>query len=205
MKSDDNNVNMDPVPARKASYHHGDLRSAAIREGLQLLEERGVDEISLREIARRAGVSATALYRHFPDKDALLAALAEEGLAVLGGEQQAAAEAAGGGVAGFNATGRAYVRFALAHPALFRLIFAKGVKRAAPDWCEKDDDAMRLLLKNASELIAPEHGEAAAKLFALRAWALVHGLSVLALDGQISDDLAMIDAAIDAPALFPNR
>ncbi|HKR88674.1 MAG TPA: TetR/AcrR family transcriptional regulator [Phenylobacterium sp.] len=199
MEPDDNNVNLGSAPARKAAYHHGDLRAAAIRTGLQLLEERGADEVSLREIARRAGVSATALYRHFPDKDALLAALADEGLALLGAEQRAAGDAAGGGIDGFNATGRAYVRFALAHPALFRLIFSKGTKPSAPEWSDKNDEAMRLLMKNASELAPPEAGEAAAKVFALRAWALVHGLSVLLLDGQISEDLEVIDAVIDAP------
>ena len=200
MEPNDNTVNMKDS-ARKTPYHHGDLRAAAMAAGLRLLEQRGADEISLREIARAVGVSATALYRHFPDKDALLAALAAEGLARLGAEQRAAAEAAGGGAKGFDATGRAYVRFALANPALFRLIFAKGVKRSAPDWTAHDDDAMRLLLENASKLAPPERGEAAAKLFALRAWALVHGLSVLALEGQISADLEMIDAAIDSTDL----
>jgi AcrR family transcriptional regulator len=195
MAIDDNTVNMS---SGKSGYHHGDLRSAAIRAGLQLLEDKGAEELSLREIARQVGVSATALYRHFPDKDALLAALANEGLARLGADQRAAAEAAGGDRAGFNATGGAYVRFALAHPALFRLIFAKGAKPGAPNWSEHNDEAMRLLMENASRLVPPDRGEAAARLFALRAWALVHGLSVLILDGLIDKDLALVDAAISA-------
>ena len=76
MASNDNSVNI-------KSYHHGDLRSAAVAEGLRLLQEREADSLSLREIARNVGVSATALYRHFPDRASLLAALANAGYAKL--------------------------------------------------------------------------------------------------------------------------
>jgi AcrR family transcriptional regulator len=202
MTDNGNTVN---IPSRKVAYHHGDTRSAAIRAGLQLLEAQGADELSLREIARQVGVSATALYRHFPDKAALLAALADEGLARLAADQRAAADAAGGGPEGFSATGRAYVRFALANPALFRLIFAKGAKPGAPDWTEHNDAAMRLLMENAAKLVPPGLGEAAARLFALRAWALVHGLSVLILDGQIEEDLDVVDAAINTTEFVSGR
>ena len=104
-------------------YHHGDLRTALLGEGLRLVEEGGADALSLREVARAAGVSATAVYRHFPDKRALMTALAQEGVRRLGEAQREAAAAAGSGAAAFTATGRAYVRFALANPGLFRLTF----------------------------------------------------------------------------------
>jgi len=185
----------------RKSYHHGDLRMAAIEAGLALLKDREADDLGLREVARAVGVSATALYRHFPDKAALLAALAAAGLEQLGAAQLAAAEAAGGGKAGFAATGRAYVRFALANPGLFRLIFANAPTVPATDWNEKPDSAMQLLRDNAVRLVAQDHGEAAARTFALRAWALVHGLAVLMLDGQVSIDESMIDAVIDVPAV----
>jgi len=185
----------------RKSYHHGDLRMAAIEAGLKLLEEREADDLGLREVARAVGVSATALYRHFPDKAALLAELAEAGLEQLGAAQRAAAEAAGGGKAGFAATGRAYVRFALANPGLFRLIFAHAPHPDSDQWNEAGDPAMRLLQDHAVRLVAHDHGEAAAKVFALRAWALVHGLAVLMLDGQVDVDEAMIDAVIDVPAV----
>src|SRR5215217_2092580 len=94
-------------------YHHGDLRAALIAEGLRLVESAGADAISLREVARGAGVSATSVYRHFPDKRALMMALAQAGVTRLGEAQRAAAEAAGSGTAAFSATGLAYVRFAL--------------------------------------------------------------------------------------------
>jgi AcrR family transcriptional regulator len=111
---------------KKSAYHHGDLRAALIQEGLRLLEERRGDDVGLREVARAAGVSATAVYRHFPDKAALLRALSSEGLARLAEAQRRAFSGAGGGKAGFLATGRAYVAFALANPALFRLAFSSA-------------------------------------------------------------------------------
>lgn len=177
------------------TYHHGDLRSALLAAGLQALEDGG--ELSLRALARTAGVSASAVYRHFPDKDALLAALAREGLAMLAAAQRAASDRAGGGAVGFNATGGAYVRFALDHPALFRLIFAHPPKRAAG---EEADEAMSLLHANAKAL-APAGTEP--KLFALRAWALAHGMAMLMLDGQVPRDDDLVDMAIDAHAFGP--
>ena len=176
-------------------YHHGDLRAAAIAAGLDLLGEREADDLGLREVARAVGVSATALYRHFPDKAALLRALAEAGLAQLAESQRQAAAAAGGGAAGFGATGRAYVRFALDHPALFRLIFSAAPGGGDPfdRPAEEADEAFRMLRDNAARLAPPGAGPEAAHRIALHAWALVHGLATLILDGQIPRDDALID------------
>ncbi len=135
------------------------------------------------------GVSATAVYRHFPDKGALLQAMAQEGLARLG-----AAQAAAGRGGGFNSVGRAYVRFALDNPALFRLIFANSPDHSPLDWGSDDPETMPLLREAAVRDVATRDGEAAARLFALRAWALVHGLAVLLLDRQVRADDATIDA-----------
>jgi len=176
-------------------YHHGDLRAALIEAGLALLAERSADDIGLREAARAVGVSATAVYRHFPDKGAFLAALAAEGLRQLGAAQRVATEAAGGGDRGFKAAGAAYVRFAAANPALFRLAFSAS--GAGPSWAPGDwraeNEAGRLLRENAERLSADE---AAARLVALRAWGLVHGLALLILDGQIVLEDAEIDAVV---------
>jgi AcrR family transcriptional regulator len=175
------------------------LRAAAIEAGLKLLEDRTADDLGLREVARAVGVSATALYRHFPDKAALLRALAAEGLDRLAAAQRQAAEAAGGGLAGFGATGRAYVRFARDNPALFRLIFsappaAKDPFAAAP---ETAPEAFRMLRDNAALLAPPGAGPEAARLIALQAWAKVHGLATLILDGQIEADDALIAALVE--------
>ena len=179
------------------AYHHGDLHSALIEAGLALLAAREADDLSLRAVAREVGVSATAVYRHFPDKQALMAALAERGVAMLGAQQRAASAAAGGGIAGFGATGAAYVRFALANPALFRLVFAHP---APPDRHipGSEDDAMTLLRSNAAALAPPGVDP---NVFALQAWSLAHGLALLILDGQVPADDALIDAVVDARAL----
>lgn len=177
------------------SYHHGDLRSALIEAGLAHLESGGEADISLRQLARETGVSATAVYRHFPDKRALLGALADEGYARLGAAQQVVADEAGGGSKGFAAAGRAYVRFALDNPALFRLTFTHAAAEHSMRFGE--DNASRLLMSFASEL-----GGEAAKRLALQAWSLVHGLAMLMLDGRVPPDPAVIDAVIDDAALF---
>ena len=89
MAGKDNSVNIKGGAAAKAArgYHHGDLRAAVIAAGLERLAEGDGAELGLRALARDVGVSATALYRHFPDKEALLDALADEGLRRLGALQ----------------------------------------------------------------------------------------------------------------------
>jgi AcrR family transcriptional regulator len=172
----------------KKSYHHGDLRAALIEAGLGLLAEREADTLGLREVARAVGVSATAVYRHFPDKGALLGAMAREGLERLYAAQDRA------GKRGFGAVGRAYITFALENPALFRLIFANSPQHSPLDWNSDDPDTMPLLRMPKVRDIAEKQGETAARLFALQSWALVHGLAVLLLDRQVTADAATIDA-----------
>jgi AcrR family transcriptional regulator len=189
MSINDNSVNIKPKRDTKAPYHHGDLRAALIEAGLELLRQRDADDIGLREVARHVGVSATAIYRHFPDKDALLGALAHEGMEKLAAIQQAAGAKAGGGPDGFRATGAAYVKFAVENPALFRLVFS-----CAPSIDLLDSElgrvgsAMRALRENIAELMPPELPVYERKVAALRAWSIVHGLSLLVLDGQIEYD-----------------
>lgn len=191
MTTNDNSVNM-----AKRGYHHGDLRAALVAEGLRLLADRDAGSLSLREVARGVGVSATSVYRHFPDKDALLAALAQEGLARLALAQRAAADAAGGGKPGFTATGRAYVRFALANPALFRLIFASP-HLAGPDGAKlAEPDAMTFLRQNAADAAGGRPEDPQTAIHAIHAWSLVHGLAMLMLDRQVPADAALIDQVI---------
>lgn len=185
------------VSTSPASYHHGDLRTALLEAGLAALEGPDGREPSLRELARAVGVSATAVYRHFPDKQALTSALAWEGFRQLGEVQQAAFDTAGGGGAGFSETGRAYVRFALAHPALFRLMFTQGAPVERPG---ETDAAAALLMANTR---AQSGSPAQAERLALQAWAIAHGVAMLMLDGRIPADPALIDRLIDRTSLFP--
>lgn len=174
------------------AYHHGDLRSALIEAGLKALETADPNELSLRQLAREVGVSATAVYRHFPDKRALLGALADAGVAMLFEEQKAALDAAGGGSKGFTATGHAYVRFAIAHPGLFRLIFTHAELVGGPEL--GDNPAGRLLRANSEALGGGD--PAAAHAIRVHAWAVAHGLAMLILDGHLPPDEALIEAAM---------
>jgi AcrR family transcriptional regulator len=178
------------------SYHHGDLRAALVEAGLKALETQDIEEISLRQLAREAGVSPTAVYRHFPDKDALLSALGEAGIAQMSAWQREAAAASSGGDA-FTATGRAYVRWALANPALFRLAF--GRCREVGQSVFGDNDAARMLRAHAQGIAGDEAG---AQRLMLQAWSLVHGLTMLILDGQLPREDALIDRVIDTKTIF---
>lgn len=177
------------------SYHHGDLRAALLDAGLTALESTRIEDLSLRQIARDVGVSATAVYRHFPDKRALLTAMAAAGIERLADQQRRAADAAPHD--GFGATGRAYVRFALANPALFRLIFAY----TCPDGETVFGNSMaaQMLQHYARESTASEDE---ARRLVVQAWAVVHGLAMLMLDGQLPPDEALIDRVIDPGKLF---
>lgn len=192
MIDDDNSVN---IENEKSRYHHGDLRTALIAEGLRLLTIEDVEQLSLRQIARNVGVSPTAVYRHFPDKQALLAALAMEGGSQLAQRQKDAQAAAGGGRAGFDETGRVYVRFALENPALFRLMTAHS--RAGNDACpEEQRGGLGLLRRNIAALAAPGTSEEIKRADFVRSWAIVHGLALLMLDGQVPQDEALIDLVV---------
>src|SRR3990167_5289972 len=135
MKSDPTSQSAvsDAKPALKTTYHHGNLREALVAAGLELLESTSADSLSLREIARQAGVSANAVYRHFADKDALLMALATEGFRRLGAAQLVARAESKDAVEVMLNAGRAYIHFARDNPALFRLMFGRFAKTHRTD------------------------------------------------------------------------
>ena len=198
MKGLPSGLPVDPSTAAPARpYHHGDLPNALVEAGLQLLESRPQGELTLREVARAVGVSATAVYRHFADVQALRTALAMAGLDRLAQAQRQATTQAGGGAAGFLASGLAYVRFAVGQPLLFRLVFS----------CARPDDlldtstdrvsaALRDLRQDIDALLPATSSAAQRKATALHAWALVHGLAQLVLDKQIPADWALVEQVL---------
>lgn len=169
---------------RGSAYHHGNLRETLIEQGIALLAERADGDISLRQLARRVGVTANATYRHFANKNALLAALAAEGFRRLQEGQGEAVRGADPGQ-GLREAGLAYLRFAWRHPALFRLMFGPTLNRQGDEELTRVTAASFRALRSA---VAAAHGldeEAAGVEGAtLRTWGLVHGLSHLMLDGQ---------------------
>lgn len=163
-----------------ASYHHGDLKRALVEAALVLLAQEGAGALGLREVARAVGVSASAPYRHFRNREALLAAVAREGFLQF----NAALQAAAAGVPESEhlaAMTRAYVRFALAHPALFRLMFSPDVPLDADPELRQAADAAFASLAQLAARVAPQEP----RIMALATWSLVHGLSHLLLDDQI--------------------
>ncbi|WP_417613716.1 TetR/AcrR family transcriptional regulator [Parasphingorhabdus sp.] len=176
-----------------APYHHGDLRAAALEMGMERLAKQEQPDLGLRALARDLGVSATALYRHFPNKDALLDALALEGLDRLGRHQADAAAKAGGGPDGFAEIGVTYVTWAVENPALLRLIYSRvGQVDLASDDPTAMGEAFHQLRSGIAAMMPDEMSREQRAAAALHAWSLVHGLAMLILDGQVEYDPAMV-------------
>jgi AcrR family transcriptional regulator len=192
-----------PAAARERPYHHGNLRRALLDEALATIAAEGVDGLTLREIGARVGVSRTALYRHFADKRALLAAVATEGFRTLREQLVTAAGQGGGGLAGFEAMGRAYVGFAVANPAHYRVMFGGFVDAKACD-AELAAEAAGAFQALVDALVALQRGAGVRAEDPVRmarfVWAVVHGVSMLGIDGQLpgrSDVEALMGYAIE--------
>ena len=171
-------------------YHHGNLRRGLLDEALATIRADGIDGLTLREIGARLGVSRTALYRHFADKRALLAAVATEGFRMLRQQLIAAWEDGGHGRAAFEAMGVAYVRFAAANPAHYRVMFGGFVDPNAcdPELAAEAAGAFRALV----DALAALQRDAAVRgddtmLMARYVWAVVHGVAMLGIDGQLRE------------------
>lgn len=180
----------DPPSPTVHPYHHGNLPAALIDASLDVLREEGLEALTVRGVARRVGVSHTAAYRHFTDKTALLAAIAEQGFARLQHEMAAArAATAAGPELQFVACGVAYVRFALANAAHFRVMFGgwNQDRSAYPHLRAAAEAAFAVLLG----LVRAGQADGALRrddpqVVALAAWASVHGLATLLLEQQLT-------------------
>jgi AcrR family transcriptional regulator len=159
------------------------LRTALVGAALDLLAEDGANAVSLRAVARRAGVSAMAPYRHYPDKEALLAAVAVQGFTGLHDALRAADDAAPAGQA-LVEQAVAYVGYAIENPALFRLMFGPSRLCTHPELTAAGDAAYAVL---AARVAAEAPANADRDASALGCWSLVHGLASLFLDGRITD------------------
>lgn len=164
------------------AYHHGDLRNALIDAAVAILEE-GADPaaLSLREAARRAGVSAMAPYRHFAGRDALLAAVAAVGFARLAAALTEADRDPDAQEALIR-QGVAYVHFAATNAPLFRLMFGRTLAARHADLLTKGRTAYDVLRDRVAGLAPPGDAET----WAMACWASAHGLAMLYVDGQLS-------------------
>lgn len=166
------------------TYHHGALRAAVLAAAAKIMEKEGLAGLSVREAARRAGVSHNAPYRHFPDRDALLAALAIEGFRELG----KALEGRSG-----RELGQAYVHYALQHPQRFRLMFGGQLALARHGELRAQAEATYERLAKALAGLGAEASFAAAA-----AWSLVHGLAQLILDGHFENNDEFVKKVLGA-------
>jgi AcrR family transcriptional regulator len=171
-------------------YHHGNLRRALLDEALATIRTEGVERLTLREIGSRVGVSRTALYRHFADKRALLAAVATEGFRALRLQTAAAWEDGGRGRAAFEAMGVAYVRFAVTNPSHYRVMFGGFLdpKACDPELATEAEGSFRVLVDALAALQrdAILRGDDTVTM-ARFIWAMVHGVAMLGIDGQLPE------------------
>ncbi|WP_327579316.1 MULTISPECIES: TetR/AcrR family transcriptional regulator [unclassified Streptomyces] len=163
-----------------STYHHGDLRAACLRAARELLEADGSSGLSLRAVARRAGVSPTAPYRHFADRDALASAVAAEGYQELAG-YLTKAHPAPSTPDELAAVAVAYVQFALEHPALFRVMFAEPCDPTS----EERVAATAAISEYVRSIVRATFPDVDADALSTTVWALVHGLAFLHLDGKL--------------------
>ncbi|MEP7000128.1 MAG: TetR/AcrR family transcriptional regulator [bacterium] len=173
-------------PKITRAYHHGDLKDALVRSGLDLLRTEGLAALTLRGVARAAGVSQAAPYRHFADHRALVGAVAEQGFMLLQ-EAMLVAVRRDTGRMGFKGIAIAYVTFGLENPALYRIMFGAEITREAdlPDLRRTGSGVLGFVRQGIEELQRQSLiGPGDAGVMATALWSMLHGLVALALDGQ---------------------
>lgn len=192
-------------PSAKATYHHGNLPEALRQAAIELASQGKLGGLSLRAVARQAGVSAGAPYRHYASREALLAAVAAEGYRLRSAATRSALlPLAGSPLEEFLEAGVQYVLFAQSHPGHYAIMSAPEVAdpRSFPELREASADSSQILMDcirhcQDADLLAP----AEARDIAAAAWASVHGLAVLISSGQ----LATLGFDLDAPEAIARR
>jgi AcrR family transcriptional regulator len=179
--------------SKKTSYHHGDLKNALIQAGIEILSKEGVNALSLRKVARRAGVSHAAPYAHFADKQALVAAISTEGYQKLYDKVYDAAQNHRGDPMRQLVEGAwAYVEFALNDSEHFRITLSGVVEKEKeyPAYVEISKKSFRLVVQLVEACQkAGVLNEGPPDLVAASVWGLVHGFVSLVLENQISHTL----------------
>jgi AcrR family transcriptional regulator len=167
------------VAMDRPNYHHGDLRAVILSEAARLVAQRGADRVSLRELARSAGVSHAAPAHHFADRRGLFTALAAQGFRLL-------AEALTDARGQFADAALAYVRFALGHPGHYQVMFNKSLLDVADAELAAAEAAAGAELSRGVATLRDPHAQADPAAAQLAAWSLVHGFSTLWLNDAVS-------------------
>jgi AcrR family transcriptional regulator len=173
-------------PNHRSAYHHGDLRAAILTEAARLVAERGADQVSLRELARSAGVSHAAPAHHFTDRRGLFTALATQGFRLLA---DALIEAQGE----FAHAALAYVRFAIEHPGHYQVMFNKSLLDVSDAELGAAEAASGAELSRGVATLRDRNAAADPAGAQLAAWSLVHGFSMLWLNGAVNAQVREMD------------
>ena len=180
------------MPSTRDRYHHGDLRRSLLQAGREVLAEQGVDAFTLREVARRAQVSQAAPYHHFAGKAELVSAIAQNGFQDFAEALRAGAAAAGGGaLQRLTGMGLAYVRFAVANPNLFRLLFRPELRGQPPEgpaakaMTRAGSAAYQVLLDAVTAAVEDRSVQGSVEDVAVASLSIVHGLATLLVDGPV--------------------
>lgn len=195
-------------PAARKGYHHGDLKQALTNVAEELLAEKGPAGFTLADAARRAGVSAAAPYRHFPDREALIAEVARRGFqdfgamlaasqAVTAAESEQMREREGADAPGFRDMGTAYLTFARNRPGAYAAMFVGPLKLSDPAGQAAGDRAFQLLVEGIRTAIGGQAAPGADMTqLALQVWAVSHGVATLAASGRITGILGSSPEAV---------
>ena len=181
-------TNLMPSPRKQGSYHHGDLRRAVIDSALQLIAEQGIESLTLREIAKRVGVSRMAPYRHFENKAVLLAVLAQEGFQALYDHIQGTlAKASPLPLEKLQVLGVAYIFYAVKNPVHYRVMFDSSLSNRTLypplyDTAVKSFNCLVEVLVDCQHKALIREGDP--KELAQINWSMCHGLAMLLIDNQ---------------------
>jgi AcrR family transcriptional regulator len=181
------------VDVTRTSYHHGALREALLQATLELIDSEGIGAVSLRQVARTAGVSPGAPYHHFPDRAALLTALADEGFRRLATALVEAHDAAPTPSTALAALINAYVAFARDNPAYFRVMFRPELTQPhkSAEGVAAGESAFGVLDRTVDECLSAVEVEGVDRqVLAITLWSLAHGYASLWLDGQLDSHTA---------------
>jgi len=180
-------------------YHHGDLPNALLDAIAELVEEKGSADVSLREVARRAGVSHSAPAHHFGDKEGMLAAFCDRGYEILRSEMQEARDSAtpGDALDSIAAVGAAYVRFAVDHRPYFEVMFHSGIDAEAYEELHAcAGNALAVLMGVVADFVQESDlDDVDLRIVAVYFWSLAHGLASLAVEGSMPPELQ--DLSVD--------
>jgi AcrR family transcriptional regulator len=171
---------MSDTPVDTRPYHHGDLSRALVEAASRLLAREGASALSLRAVAREAGVSAAAPYHHFKDKNELLAAVARLGFEQMGEAMHAAIKDAESPADRLNAVGVAYVSFARENTALYKVMYEAGRDRDSRSVSPAESEGLALVMQSIRENAPPDAADIDVQLAQIAGWCAAHGLAEMA-------------------------